>query len=184
MPTSREECLAMLDQLIIDMATLMTQDEFAQLYQNMPFDLAIKRDCENENFGSAHQTAVGMRPTEASPTPRDPAPSNCFLTTACCDVVGLADDCLELTILRRYRDLMLPTMPGGRAEIALYYVVAPAILANLHGVTARQLLKRVYFTHILPCVVLAWLGLGRATRRRYRDMLARLWEAATRPALS
>ena len=33
-----------------------------------------------------------------------PPAKGCFLTTACCEVLGLADDCFELRTLRRYRD--------------------------------------------------------------------------------
>ena len=33
-----------------------------------------------------------------------PPAKGCFLTTACCEVLGLPDDCFELRTLRRYRD--------------------------------------------------------------------------------
>lgn len=188
MPTSREECLEMLNQLIDDMTSMMSTNEFVHLYQTMPFDLAIKSDCENGSYTSAHQTAVGLRPTERSTgrVPKAPSGSSggCFLTTACCEVIGLPDDCLELTVLRRFRDSVLPTLPGGDAEIALYYLLAPVVLRRLRGPRGREILKRVYFTHILPCVVLAWLGLGRMTRRRYRDMLVRLCAVEGDPAVA
>ena len=46
------------------------------------------------------------------------SPEGCFITTACCDVLGLDDDCFELRTLRRYRDDVLAKQPGGAALIA------------------------------------------------------------------
>src|SRR6476646_10620356 len=43
-----------------------------------------------------------------------PPAKGCFLTTACCEVLGLSDDCFELRTLRRYRDRVLIAMPGGQ----------------------------------------------------------------------
>ena len=40
-------------------------------------------------------------------------PEGCFITTACCETLGLADDCFELRTLRRYRDEVLAKQPGG-----------------------------------------------------------------------
>jgi hypothetical protein len=184
MPTTKAQCLVMLDTLIMDMATYMSGDEFAQLYQNMPFDLAIKRDCEAENFGAAYQQVMGLRPTSKPDFQQSTSqPSNCFLTTACCELVGLEDNCFELSVLRRYRDEVLPILPGGKAEIALYYALAPAVLAKLRGRRAERDLLRLYWTHILPCVAMAWLGFRQPTRKRYRDLLARVCVAAgVRPA--
>jgi hypothetical protein len=184
MPTTKEECLKMIDNLIMEMSTYMSQEEFGQVYQNIPFDLTMKRDCEAGNYGGAHQQAVGMRPTTAYvPQQGTSQPGNCFLTTACCELVGLPDDCFELSVLRRDRDTVLPALPGGRAEAALYYALAPAILSGLHGRGRGRRLLPLYFTHILPCVAMAWLGFGDLTRRRYRDMLVRLCMAAgLRPA--
>src|SRR3954470_9525489 len=45
----------------------------------------------------------------------------CFITTACCELLGLPDNCFELRLLRRYRDRVLARLPGGREKIALYY---------------------------------------------------------------
>jgi ribosome modulation factor len=54
--------------------------------------------------------------------------SGCYLTTACVEAKGLPDDCLELTILRRFRDIYIPTLPGGLHVIDDYYAVAPRIV--------------------------------------------------------
>jgi hypothetical protein len=101
---------------------------------------------------------------------------SCFLTTACCAEVGLADDCFELTALRRYRDRVLAVSPGGAAEIELYYALAPVLLSALQREPSKRDLLRLYYTHILPCALLATCGLNDAAHRRYIDMMVRLCE--------
>jgi hypothetical protein len=109
-----------------------------------------------------------------NPTAPAPARKGCFLTEACCAEVGLADDCFELTALRRYRDHVLAASPGGAAEIRLYYALAPALLGALQAEPSKRHLLRLYYTHILPCAVLAAFGLHGAVHRRYADMMVSL----------
>lgn len=111
--------------------------------------------------------------SSGNPASRRPEKS-CFLTEACCAAVGLPDDCFELTALRRYRDRVLAPSPGGAAEIGLYYALAPVLLPALRRERGGRTLLRLYFTHILPCALLATLGLNGAVHRRYRDMMVRL----------
>jgi len=46
----------------------------------------------------------------------------CFLTTACCEYRGLPDDCEELTVLRWFRDNIVPS-----EFVKEYYRIGPAI---------------------------------------------------------
>ena len=103
-----------------------------------------------------------------------PPAKGCFLTTACCEIVGLSDDCFELRTLRRYRDRVLTTMPGGHAALAAYYLVAPSILERLpQEERARQLLS-VYMRHVLPSAVAARLGFNRLAYSLYARMMDEL----------
>ncbi|ODS00729.1 hypothetical protein AUC68_14220 [Methyloceanibacter methanicus] len=101
-------------------------------------------------------------------------PKKCFITTACCDVVGLADDCFELTALRRFRDEVLAQTADGQREIRLYYELAPLVLAEMRRRGHEPRLLGLYFGRILPCVLAAELGLEVLTRRMYRDMMVAL----------
>lgn len=98
----------------------------------------------------------------------------CFLTTACCELIGLDDDCFELRALRAFRDKVLPALPGGASDIAAYYAAAPLILAAMRQAGSERALLRYYASHILPCAVLATLGFDAATHRLYRDLMRRL----------
>ena len=100
--------------------------------------------------------------------------SGCFITTACCEVLGLADDCFELRTLRRYRDEVLTMQPGGHAEIARYYVAAPRILARLSINTRKERLLSVYARFVLPAAIAAKLGLNALAYRLYVRMLTEL----------
>lgn len=98
----------------------------------------------------------------------------CFLTTACCDLIGLDDDCFELRTLRNFRDRALPSLPGGSRDVALYYAAAPVILEAMRRTGSERALLRYYLSHILPCAVLAHLGFHERTRRLYRGLMRRL----------
>lgn len=100
---------------------------------------------------------------------------SCFLTTAACSVVGLSDDCWELTQLRRFRDGFMAGFAEGRADIERYYRNAPAVAERLMAsATGRARLLKLYWTVIMPCAVMARLGLNRAAYRRYRTMMVDL----------
>ena len=98
----------------------------------------------------------------------------CFITTACCEVVGLADDCFELATLRRFRDRVLVRTGEGRRDIRLYYALAPSVLDEMRRRGETRRLLHLYFSHILPCAIGAKLGLVALPRRHYRDMMQRL----------
>ncbi len=103
-----------------------------------------------------------------------PPANGCFLTTACCEVLGLSDDFFELRTLRRYRDRVLIDMPGGHAALAAYYLVAPSILERLPQQERAPRLLPVYMRFILPSAVAARLGLNRLAYSLYARMMDEL----------
>ena len=103
------------------------------------------------------------------------APSQgCFLTTACCEVLGLDDDCFELRTLRHYRDQVLPALPSGSDAIATYYRLAPSILKRLPQNERALRLLSIYARFILPSAVAARLGWNRIAHRLYAHMMGEL----------
>ena len=52
----------------------------------------------------------------------------CYLTSACINAKNLADNCLDLAVLRDFRDNWLSKQPEGQNEIAKYYSIAPKIV--------------------------------------------------------
>ncbi len=77
----------------------------------------------------------------------------CYLTTACVEARGLADDCEELTLMRRFRDEWLSKQPGGQAEIDRYYINAPHVVQAIRqSKDEREILDRLYREMVCPCV--------------------------------
>jgi len=101
-------------------------------------------------------------------------PEGCFITTACCETLGLADDCFELRTLRRYRDEVLAKRPAGVEQIAAYYRLAPLILARLPQEARERRLRSVYVRYILPAALAAKCGLNTLAYRLYVRMLDEL----------
>ena len=101
-------------------------------------------------------------------------PEGCFITTACCETLGLGDDCFELRTLRHYRDKVLVNRPGGRSDIARYYELAPLILARLPHHTRDARLRSVYVRYILPSALAAKFGFDALAYRLYGRMIDEL----------
>jgi hypothetical protein len=101
------------------------------------------------------------------------SPEGCFITTACCEALGLDDDCFELRSLRCYRDTVLAREPGGVEAIARYYTLAPEILTRLpvRPEDRAQVLLRAYARFILPAALAARFGLNALAYRLYTRML-------------
>ena len=101
-------------------------------------------------------------------------PEGCFITTACCETLGLPDDCFELRTLRRYRDEVLAKRPAGVEQIAAYYRLAPLILARLPQEARGRRLRSLYARYILPAALAAKCGLNTLAYGLYVRMLDEL----------
>jgi len=134
----------------------------------------FKLDCETLraglNWATERKEALAKLADEDKCTP----PEGCFITSACCEALGLADDCFELRTLRRYRDAVLALRPGGHGDIAAYYALAPLILGRIPEDARRLRLCRLYARYILPAALAAWLKCDQLAYRLYTSMLEEL----------
>ena len=95
--------------------------------------------------------------------------SGCYLTSACIEAQGLPDNCEELTVLRNFRDNWLKKQPGGLAEIAEYYAIAPGIVTKINQQSgAKEIWHELYETLVVPCVRLIQAGKMDEAHRRYQ----------------
>ena len=116
----------------------------------------------DEVFRKSHrsmETALRARQCE-------PGSGGCHLTTVCCGMIGLADDCWELRTLRAFRDGWLIHQEGGRADVARYYREAPEISRALAA--DPRAAREVYRRYILPSAVMVSLGWNRMAWQIYR----------------
>lgn len=101
--------------------------------------------------------------------------SGCFLTSACVEAKGLPDDCRELTVLRRFRESYLRTLPEGRDEIAEYYFVAPQIVSAIKNRTdAISVFNSIYDKLVLPCVEMIERGENDGAHELYKKTVLQL----------
>jgi hypothetical protein len=138
----------------------------------------FKVDCESLRAGLAWATERKEALAALAADQKCEPPGGCFITTACCETLGLPDDCFELRTLRRYRDEVLAMRPGGKGEIAIYYALAPQILARLPHAERAAILRSIYARYILPASLAAGLGLNTLAHRLYMQMLNELAGAA------
>ncbi|HET6763557.1 MAG TPA: CFI-box-CTERM domain-containing protein, partial [Longimicrobiaceae bacterium] len=99
----------------------------------------------------------------------------CFLTTACVEARGLADDCAELTTLRAFRDGYMRAQPAGRAMIEEYYRIAPAIVRRMKASPRYpQEIAALYDRLVAPAVALVQAGRNTEALRLYAAEVRRL----------
>ena len=137
-------------------------------------DCRFKLDCETLREGLVWATERKDALAALAADKKCEPPEGCFITTACCQTLGLDDDCFELRTLRRYRDRVLALRPGGAGDIAAYYELAPQILARLPRQTRGKRLRLLYARYILPAALAASLGLNALAYRLYVAMLDEL----------
>ncbi|MEO0343220.1 MAG: CFI-box-CTERM domain-containing protein [Pseudomonadota bacterium] len=102
-------------------------------------------------------------------------PEGCFLTTACCEMLGRPDDGFELTTLRGFRDRWLSKQPAGAVDISLYYELAPQVCAAIEADSKGKLrLWWVYLWGILPSIAAIKLGYNHLAYAIYKRRMKRL----------
>jgi hypothetical protein len=93
----------------------------------------------------------------------------CFLSTACVSARGLADNCVELTTLRRFRDQYLLSTPAGKQLVEEYYRIAPAICTAIETrADAGRVYDHLYRELVEPSVALVESGQLDEALLRYR----------------
>lgn len=102
-------------------------------------------------------------------------PCKCYLTTAACGAIGLADDCSELEVLRWFRDSVLLRDSAGRRDVAAYYETAPRIVSAIdRRPDANLIYRRIYAGTIQPAVTAIRAGDMRKAYGLYREMVQSL----------
>lgn len=94
----------------------------------------------------------------------------CFLTTACVEARGLADDCLELKTLRAFRDNYMANLSNGQSEIEKYYEIAPEIVKSINScANAKETWAFIYDKLIVPSVNMIKAGNFEKAYSHYKE---------------
>lgn len=100
----------------------------------------------------------------------EPDDADCFLTTACTAARGLADDCAELTTLRRLRDGFMRPSPCDAALVEEYYRIAPTIVRSVNArINRQEIWNLVYSDLVTPAVDLISTGKQREAVQLYGE---------------
>lgn len=101
----------------------------------------------------------------------DSGGGGCFLTSACVEYMNKADDCVELTTLRSFRDGYMASSQEGQSLVKEYYSVAPAIVSKIKSSkNSDEYFKDIYDT-ICQCVSLINNGENEKTMELYKQMV-------------
>lgn len=101
--------------------------------------------------------------------------SGCYLTSACVEAKGLADNCRELTVLRAFRDGYMRTTSTGAADICEYYHTAPVIVEKIKALpNAKEIFDRIYSELVLPCVEMIESGKHEEAYAAYKNYTRKL----------
>lgn len=95
----------------------------------------------------------------------------CFLTSACVGHLGKADDCTELTTLRRFRDTYMKGTEERNALVTEYYAVAPKIVECIDASADKDAIYDDIYGVITDCIGLINGGDNAAAQQRYVNMV-------------
>ncbi len=118
---------------------------------------------------------------------RKPSAAWCFISTACAEARGMADDCYELALLRLFREEHVARLPEGEAALAAYREKAPRIVAAVEALgesAAREVWEEVYERGVKPAVALITNGSWDEAYELYSSMCAELEERFLRGDLA
>ncbi|MFI3307338.1 MAG: CFI-box-CTERM domain-containing protein [Mycoplasmatota bacterium] len=78
-------------------------------------------------------------------------PSSCFITTICCEILGLSDNCAYLQCLRSFRDGYMSRSNKGLNSLYMYDSVGPLIADYIkRQENQKDVASNMFYGYILP----------------------------------
>jgi len=101
----------------------------------------------------------------------------CYITTACVEYAGLADDCYELEVLRHYRDILVNEDEEFRKSVLVYYRKAPVIVQKImEDNNKNSILDFLYNELVKKTINLLESGNVEAAKKHYLSIFYKLEE--------
>ena len=99
----------------------------------------------------------------------------CFITTATIETMGLDDDCVQLNIMRMFRDNYLSLHSEGNELIAEYYQTAPQLLAAIDkSPNPKKVYSQLYCNLVQPVIAYIQAGEFEEATKHYRSIVEEL----------
>ena len=106
---------------------------------------ASEREIEQTSLIKQAMAAKSFAATQAANAAN--GKGSCFITTACCELLGLPDDNNILNTFRKFRDEHL----GGKEGVKDYYEKAPKILKSMSELNETDYLYLMISKYLIPC---------------------------------
>ncbi|MBU2104642.1 MAG: hypothetical protein KKF67_02625, partial [Nanoarchaeota archaeon] len=128
----------------------------------------------DEIYDKGYKWGAEHRGDSSSDNSSGGSSSICYLTTACVDSMGLNDNCLELNVLRKFRDNVL--LPSISQVVKEYYAMAPDIISAINDKdNSKEIWENVY-KDITRAVSLVFRGDFNRAFNHYQQMTLGLKE--------
>lgn len=155
-------------------------EECRYYYYESGYCCALKRQKEgisSIDSDTVHRYCWGYHYEECPRYKSEQSSGGCYLTSACVEAKGLADNCPELQILRSFRDTYLLNVKGGDKEIAEYYRTAPLIVEKIKSQNNCKIIFDKIFSELVePCVLLIKTGHYFQAHQLYKNYTLKLKE--------
>lgn len=106
------------------------------------------RKAENERRRQEYEERKRSRGNRGGGSRRSSS-GGCFITTATCQALNKGDDCLELNLIRDFRDNWLSIQKNGLKIILDYYHYAPLIVDRIEAKKNKKTIYRKIWTNYL-----------------------------------
>lgn len=97
---------------------------------------------------------------------------SCFITTAICRAEGKPDHCVELYVLRTWRDNWLRKYALGEALIGIYYEIAPQVVKQVDSLpVAPEFYANLRALYLMPAIDAILIGDNERALSLYVQMI-------------
>ena len=131
---------------------------------------------EREIYDKGYKYGAEHQPSSSDELSSSSSDGGCFLTTACISAMNLPDDCLELQVLREFRDSFMMNKPSGKDAIQEYYKIAPGIVEAINKQKNSEEIWSEIYNSIRHAVNLVLSGKREEASQFYRDATLSLKE--------
>ena len=155
-------------------------EECAYYYYESGYCCALKREQEwsaSIDHDTVKRYCWGYHYADCPRYKAKHSSGGCYLTSACVEAKGLADDCRELTVLRNFRDTYMKSTDVGCEDICEYYHTAPTIVDKIKQLpNAMEIFERIYNELVVPCVALIDSDQNEEAYRQYKNYVKKMQE--------
>lgn len=126
--------------------------------------------------GARHRGEESSEEETSSNDSSSSSDSSCYLTTTCVNVMGLPNNCLELQVLRKFRNKILMPTSKGRKAIQEYHKLAPEIVQSIDGRGNAEFIWKQIYTDIRHAVSLVLNNDFEGAFKHYKQVTLNLKE--------